>query len=59
MKLSYTLLIVGMLILAGTAGAGDNDVTMPLGQILVQGAIGLLLFAWGVALANSDEQPNS
>lgn len=59
MKFTYALLLVGILVLAGTAGESDNNVFMPVWQILTQGAVGLALFAWGVARANKhDEHPS-
>lgn len=40
---------VGFLIIAGTAGASDQNPFMPLWQITVQCVIGLLMFTWGVS----------
>lgn len=55
MKLTYALLLAGILILAGTAGASDQDPFMPMWQMLTQSCVGLALFAWGVARANKHE----
>lgn len=55
MKFTYTLLLVGILVLAGTAGESDANPLMPMWQLLTQGAVGLALFGWGVARANKEE----
>ena len=49
MKFTYALLLVGILVLAGTAGASDLDPGMSLAQMLAQSLLGLALFSWGVA----------
>lgn len=55
MKFTYTLLLVGILVLAGTAGESDRNLAMPMWQFLTQSCAGLALFAWGVVRANKHE----
>ena len=46
--MNYVFTAVGFLIMAGTAGSSDIDVTMSLTQITVQSLIGAALFARGI-----------
>ena len=45
--MNYVFVVVGFLIMAGTAGASDMDVTMPMSQITVQVLIGIAIFTRG------------
>lgn len=55
MKFTYVLLLAGLLILAGTAGESDQNVMMPMWQMLTQSCLGLGLFIWGTVRANKHE----
>jgi hypothetical protein len=55
MKFTYALLLMGLLILAGTAGESDRNVYMPMWQMLTQSCVGLALFIWGAVRANKHE----
>ena len=55
MKFTYALLLVGILVLAGTAGESDRNLAMPMWQLLSQSCLGLALFAWGVVRAGKHE----
>jgi hypothetical protein len=45
--MNYVFVVVGFLIMAGTAGVSDMDVTMPMSQITVQVLIGIAIFTRG------------
>lgn len=45
--MNYVFVVVGFLIMAGTAGASDMDVTMSMTQITVQVLIGIAIFTRG------------
>ena len=45
--ISYTLMAIGFYIIAGTAGAADNDPFMPMAQINLQLLLGVSIFANG------------
>ena len=57
--MNYVFVVVGFLIMAGTAGASDMDVTMPMTQITVQVLIGIAIFTRGwLGLIAQDAQEN-
>jgi Na+/H+-dicarboxylate symporter len=57
--MNYVFVVVGFLIMAGTAGASDIDVTMSMTQITVQVLIGIAIFALGwYGLISQDAQEN-
>jgi hypothetical protein len=57
--MNYVFAVVGFLIMAGTAGASDMDVTMPMSQIIIQALIGVVIFAFGMlGLIVQDTQEN-
>jgi hypothetical protein len=57
--MNYVFVVVGWLIMAGTAGASDMDVTMSMTQITVQVLIGIAIFARGwLGLISKDAQEN-
>lgn len=45
--ISYALMFIGFYIIAGTAGASDNDPFMPMAQINLQLLLGVSIFANG------------
>ena len=57
MRFTLALLIVGILVLAGTAGESDANMGMPLAQFLAQSCVGLALLFWGVRRANNEAAP--
>jgi len=57
--MNYVFAVVGFLIIAGTAGASDIDVTMSMSQIIIQALIGVVIFAMGIlGLIDQDAQEN-
>ncbi len=52
----YIAIILGVLILAGTAGSSDLDPMMPMSQILLQSVVGLLLFISGVIVSLEEQK---
>ena len=57
--MNYVFAVVGFLIMAGTAGASDVDVTMSMTQIMLQALIGVAIFARGIlGLISQDAQEN-
>jgi hypothetical protein len=57
--MNYVFAVVGFLIMAGTAGASDVDVTMSMTQITVQALIGVTIFGFGIlGLISQDAQEN-
>ena len=57
MKFTLLLMIAGILVLAGTAGASDRNSLLPIEQFLAQSLVGLGLFSWGVARSRSHMDP--
>ena len=57
--MNYVFVVVGFLIMAGTAGVSDMDVTMSMTQITVQVLIGIAIFTRGwLGLISQDPQEN-
>ena len=57
--MNYVFAVVGFLIMAGTAGSSDMDVTMPMSQIFIQALSGVVIFAIGIlGLIAQDAQEN-
>lgn len=57
--MNYVFAVVGFLIMAGTAGSSDIDVTMSMTQIAVQALIGVAIFGFGIlGLISQDAQEN-
>lgn len=54
--MGYVLSGLGILILAGTAGAADQSLVMPLGRIIIGGILGLACMGLGLLLLLSEDQ---
>lgn len=53
--MGYILFAIGVLFLAGTVGSADQDLIMPIWQIVVQGIVGLVTMGLGALLIASKD----